>query len=148
MTQFARKVYFQPAYDRRDPNPSKNYGIHGVHICFEVKNLEASEGVTFSVSTNWQLPNVQAEIDSRPQDPRFPYLSHKPQPFGVDIHTKTPQYPNQTPARTTCELTGGVCYCDGSGLLGDSFFQTLVEKGDDALFTRMEEQYFLWKAQK
>ena len=32
-----RIIKFHQAYDKRHPNPSKNYGIHGVDLVFVLK---------------------------------------------------------------------------------------------------------------
>jgi hypothetical protein len=139
---FTRKVSFTAAYDKRDPNPSKNYGIHGVHIYFTL-STEDKEGLTFSISTNWQLPHVQAETDSRPPPPSDPYLFYKPMSFGVDYHSHRPQYEGHHCTKN-CHVTGGDCYSDGSALLGEEFLQTLISGGDEALWKRMEEQFLRW----
>jgi hypothetical protein len=135
------EVSFAAAFDKRDPNPSKNYGIHGVHIYFTVK--DDTGGLTFSISTGWQLPHVQAEIDVRQPPATNPWMFHKPTAFGVDIHSLTPRYEGQTPTES-CEVTGKHCYCDGSALLGEDFLKTLIEGGNEALFARMEQQYKDW----
>ena len=145
ISDFQREVHFAAAYDKRAPEPSKNYGIHGVHITFTVKR--GGEGLTFSLSTNWQLPHVQEETDARPYDPSHPWLFHKPQPFGVDYHFREPEYDDQH-RRDKCEVTGAHCYSDGSALLGDDFMRTLIEGGDAALFARMEQQFLEWRSRK
>lgn len=138
---FQREIVFVPAYDKSDPDPAKNYGVHGVHIWFNL--IGDGQGLTFSISTNWQLPHVQAQWD---KDDRFrPSSLYKPMAFGVDIHSKTPQYEGQTP-RENCHITGGECYSDGSALLGDEFLQTLIAEGEEALWKRMEEQLRQWSA--
>ena len=141
--KFTHNIKFQPAYDKRSSEPSKNYGTHGVHIWFECISEEIHEGLTFSVSTNWQLPHVQAETDAKPGPEHSLWMFHKPMAFGVDIHTKTPRYAGQS-AQQGCGITGGECYCDGSSLLGESFLTTLIEGGDKALFARMEQQFIDW----
>lgn len=140
MSTFARRVSFAAAYDKRDPNPSKNYGIHGVRITFAV--IRDGEGLTFSVLTNWQLPHVQAEADAQKSKPGRDY---RPMAFGVDIHRKVPTYEDQAPIEN-CSITGGDCYFDGSALLGESFLETLITGGDEALFARMEKQFEEWSA--
>jgi hypothetical protein len=135
---FTREVIFQAAYDKRDPNPSKNYGVHGVHIWFSVIHKTRQEGLTFSVSTGWQLPHVQREFEGRKTPLR------EPMAFGVNIHTKTPRYAGQSSTQGRCVITGGKCYCDGSDLLGEDFLKTLIEGGDEALFACMEQQFFDW----
>jgi hypothetical protein len=60
---FEREVTFTPAYDKRDANPAKSHGIHGVELRMVLKGkLGATQFVLF---TNWQLPHVTAECDAR-----------------------------------------------------------------------------------
>ncbi len=143
MSDYTRAVRFEAAYDKRAPEPSKNYGVHGAHIWFTLQHLPTKTGLTFSISTNWNLPHVQTEMDSRPIDSRMPFLFYKPQAFGVDFHDVKPHYDGQRP-REGCDVTGGVCYSDGSALLGDEFLQTLIAEGDGGLWARMERQHKEW----
>jgi len=134
-----RNIHFEAAYDKRHEDPPKNYGVHGVHIWFELIDESQGDGLTFSVSTNWNLPHVQ-----KVRDQDLTLLLLKPMPFGVDIHSPRPRYEGQT-CRENCSITGGKCYCDGSALLGDKFFQILVEGGDEALWKAMEERLIEWR---
>lgn len=136
-------VTFQPAYDKRHPDPRKNYGVHGVHIYFAVIDEERGEGLSFSVATNWHVPAVQRETDALPFNHQFPYLFHKPLAFAVQIHQKVRQHEYQH-ENQDCSITGGACYITDSATLGKSFLQTLIEGGDEALFARMEQQYRGW----
>lgn len=61
--EFQEIVQFSPAYDRRSPDPKKNYGIHGVELGMVLKGPKGA--VQFLLFTNWQLPHVTAEIDKR-----------------------------------------------------------------------------------
>ena len=135
-----RKIVFRPAFDRRDPDPSKNYGIHGMEIQFQL--IGDGEGITYTIFTNWMLPHVQEEADSRPVDHHFPYLFHKPQSAGMDGHWKTPRYEGQSEIEN-CHITGGECYCDGTAITKDAF-NILVAEGEEALWKLMEERFISW----
>lgn len=63
MSALERIVRFYPAYDKRDPDPKKNYGIHGVELLMLVKGEKGA--VQFKLSTNWQLPHVTKETVER-----------------------------------------------------------------------------------
>lgn len=128
MKYFIREMHIAPAYDKRHPDPKKNYGIHSAHIYFSVKN-EENEGLTFSVATGWMLPGIS---DSERMA------------FGVDIHRKIPPY-SDSYCQKNCQITGGDCYSDGSGILGDDFLKTLIAEGSEGLFKRMEEQFEIWR---
>lgn len=63
MNGFKRIIEVIPAYDKRDLDPAKNYGVHGVELRML---LQGSEGaVQFVVYTNRQLEHVQREFVSR-----------------------------------------------------------------------------------
>jgi hypothetical protein len=142
MSEFKREVSFNPAYDRRDPDPKKNYGIHGVDCTFTVS--KNGKGVTFSLFTNWMLPHVQEETDAREPGTGYTrYMFHKPQPAGVDFHDSKPHYEGHR-CITGCKVTGGDCYSDGSGMLADEFYETLLREGSEGVFKRLEAQYATW----
>ena len=62
MVERITKIY--PAWDRRDPNPSKDYGIHGAELRMVLKGeLGATQFVLY---TNWHLPHVTEELLHRP----------------------------------------------------------------------------------
>jgi len=48
-----------PAYDRRSPDPNRNYGIHGVDLWFWLKGPEGA--VQFHLMTNWWPLSIQNE---------------------------------------------------------------------------------------
>jgi len=143
MSTLERKIYWTPAYDKRSSEPSKNYGVHGVNVVFQVKG-EAG-GLTFTIFTNWQLPHVQAEMNAKPlhDNPSLRYMFHTPMPAGCDGHWKTPSYKEQSPIQN-CDVTGGDCYCDGTSLT-DDLFTLLVTEGDEALWKKLEERYEAWR---
>ena len=66
MDKLEHRVEFTPAYDKRDPNPSKNYGIHGVNMKLLV--IGEKGVVQFVVCTNWHLPHVQRELEEKPHN--------------------------------------------------------------------------------
>ena len=142
MNDFTRKISFHPAFDKRNSEPSKNYGIHGLEMCFTL--IGAEGGVSFHIYTNWHLPHVQEELDSKVPDDYYPYLMHSPQPAGVEGHWRVPQYEGQTPVKG-CSVAGGDCYRDGSGLLATEFFNILVTEGEEAVWKALEKRYEDWK---
>lgn len=104
--KFERITEWEPAFDKRDPDPKKNYGIHGVAVRWVLKGEKGA--VQFLVYTQWMLPHVIKE-----QMRRFRLraaLSHSKedfegelhtfwQPMAVDLgyHSKFPMYENQEP---------------------------------------------------
>jgi hypothetical protein len=138
--QFKREVVFTPAFDRRDPNPHKNYGIHGAEIRFY---LIGAQGATqFVIYTNWQLPEVTKELDARPVSTPFPHLLCRPMAADLGYHRLTPAYEGQDALTDDCELLGGrTCYYDGSGLQAQDVFETILREGDAVVWRELEACY-------
>lgn len=140
MSKFERIVEFTPAFDRRDPNPSRNYGIHGVELRMVLKGEHGA--VQFVLYTNWMLPHVQEEMDNR-TDRRLNnghYLCH-PLPADLGYHWHAPRWEDQS-ARHDCPYTDGKpCYYDGSGLQAERIYHILLAEGHEGVWRALEEYY-------
>jgi hypothetical protein len=123
MSEFERIVTFDPAFDRRHSNPSKNYGVHGVDMRMV---LRGPKGATqFVLYTGWQLPHVE---DSEPLAADFGYHWHRA------------RYEGQEPM--TCSyLPCGQCYYDGSGLRANDLFDVLRKEGGEGVWRELEKFY-------
>ena len=143
MSELTRKIVFKPAFDKRNPDPAKNYGIHGLGMQFQL--IGPDGGVTYTIRTNWMLPHVQEEIDAKPllEPAHFRYLFHKPMSAGLDGHWKKPLYEDQSPI-DNCLITGGECYCDETSLT-TNVFNRFVAEGDSAIWEILEERYESWR---
>lgn len=136
-----RIVEFTPAFDKRDPDPKKNYGVHGVDLRFVVKGDAGA--VQFLIFTNWYLPHVHESIVNR----KYHHATDldnlfSPVPAGISYHSKLPRDPEQEPSTEACEYCDGQpCYFDGSILNAEKVFSLLVEKGDEAVWEFLEEYY-------
>jgi len=131
---FKRTIHFSPAWDRRDPDPSKNYGIHGADMRFVV----ARDGlaITFLLYTNWMLPQNRREGNCGE------YCINTPMPADIGYHSDRPVSDWQTePSEAECEYLGVPCYYDGSGLQADGVFDVLVRDGIDALWALLEGRH-------
>lgn len=142
-----RIVEFYPAWDKRDPDPKKDYGIHGVELLMLV--LGEKGAIQFKVFTNWHLETNQTELDQRTlakasagiMDKYVISALYHPMAADLGYHAKLPQYEDQQPIDNDCKWTGGPCYYDGSGLRADAVFRLLVEQGSDAVWKRLEDEY-------
>ena len=139
MSNLRREIRFIPAFDKRHTDDSKNYGIHGAEIYFYLIGDEGA--VQFVIHTSWHLPHVQAELDRKTLNPRFPYLHHKPMATDIGYHSKIARYEGQTALFEKCEFTNGPCFYDGSTLNAKEPFEVLVSKGHEALWAWMENYY-------
>lgn len=133
-----RRIEFAPAFDKRHPDPKKNYGIHGVEIRWY---LIGPEGVIqFVVFTNWMLARTYSEwlepIHGLCKD-------HVNRPMGADVgyHSRIPLYEGHSITQNDCKLLNGPCYYDGSGLRAEEWLTVLIEQGGDAIWALMEQMY-------
>jgi len=134
-----RRIVFNKAWDKRDSDPSKNYGVHGVEIAFYLIGDDGA--VQFVIYTNWHIPSVQQEFDNKPPRSEFPYLSHKPLPADLGYHSYKPTYEGQEALTDNCHLLGGPCYYDGSTLNAERIFKILTVGGSEAVWTELENYY-------
>ena len=135
--EFERWIEFEPAYDRRDPAPKKNYGIHGVSVRFLLRGREGV--VQFLLFTNWHLPHVQKELDANFLANSLGLVLYHPLPADFGYHAKVPFYDGQQ--RMDCQYIEGGCYYDGSGLDAERFYDILLLEGSDGVWTALEAYY-------
>lgn len=57
---YQRIKKIEKAFDRRNPDPSKNYGIHGAEIRFALKGKDGA--ITWVLFTSRQLPHITKEV--------------------------------------------------------------------------------------
>lgn len=126
-----RITEFVPAFDKRNTDPEKNYGI-GALTC--VMTLKGEEGATcFYFSTGIYLPYIRDQHKEEGFYP--PAMGHI-----VNYHSIKPLYNGQV--KQECDiLDGKICYNDGSYLKADKWFNILVTEGDSAIWKRLEEYY-------
>lgn len=137
MSEFKREVRFKAAYDKRDPTPSKNYGIHGVDLIFLL--TKDGEGLEYTILTNWQLPHVEVEVAAK-----WSQQMQRPLSASCSGHWKKPCYEDQAASTDKCNLTGGVCYSDGT-FITDDLFNILLTEGSDGLWKALEARFDSWR---
>jgi len=136
-----KTITLYPAYDKRHPDPSKNYGIHGVDLLFV---LEGKNGaVQFKLFTNWQLPHVTEEFLNKShmwtKDKIDLYFF--PMPADLGYHSKVPHYEGHEKISRECEWTGGDCYYDGSTLNAEPIYEILLREGSEGIWQELEKYY-------
>lgn len=141
-------IQFDPAWDRRDPRPSKNYGVHGVEINFILRGPHGA--TSFRLFTHWMLPHVVREqvkkYTSRALDEGQAYYLLSPMPADLGFHSVEPvEYATQMDYCTTIyddsqEAKKG-CWYDGSGLQAEQLFEEFVAKGEDVIWERLGQNY-------
>jgi len=143
-----RIIKFYPAFDKRDPNLSKNYGIHGVELRMVLKGDKGA--VQFVLYTHWMLPHVTQEFDNRilqeAKDGKLNDVSlrcqYRPSPADLGYHSPIPMYEGQDICGESCEyLDGKPCYYDGSGLNAERIYQVLLKEGSNGVWRELEGYY-------
>ena len=135
MNSEKRRIEFSPAYDHRE----KGGGIHGVDMYWYVTGPLGA--IQFVVYTNWQLPHVQADMDAKQPDSRFPYMFHEPMPADLGYHSYKPMYEGQTLCQEDCHLLHAPCYYDGSTLNAERIMDVLRREGSDGVWRELEAYY-------
>ena len=135
-TDMKRIIDFVPGYDKRDPDPKKNYGIGSMMIWFVLKGERGA--VHFSITTGWYPENVQREFYARKK------VLDIVNPVGADVgyHSPEPMYEGQETVDDSCEyLDGKPCYYDGSGLAADDLAKRFLVDGDSTVWSELENVY-------
>ena len=130
-------VEITEAYDKRNPDPAKNYGVHGVNLKFLVKGPKGV--IQFLIYTNWMLPHNMEELKAK-CDGHYCYL--EPMPADIGYHSYVPMHEGEAPISKSCEyLEGKPCYYDGSSLNAEPIFDIMVSRGGDAMWAELERWY-------
>jgi hypothetical protein len=148
-----RTITFEPAYDKRHPDPKKNYGIHGVTIRFVLQGKEGA--VQLVLYTDWFLPHVQEELHNRGDHggvqswrngkPWFAGVDLKPIGADIGYHSAKPLHKWQKksqPSQAKCHILGTPCWYDGSTLRASEVgVPALLSKGSDGVWALLKEEY-------
>ena len=136
--KFERVVEFQPAFDKRDPNPTKNYGISSMRIRFLLKGEKGI--IQFYVLTNLYLPEVSEEYKKLGKDLNMFGNFSGWLPMDIGYHSKEKMYDSQE--EMDCDLLESKkCYYDGSTLRAETPMNILVREGTEGLWKFLEEEY-------
>lgn len=114
-----RTLWMSNAFDLRVTPSGKNYGIHGAELTFMVQRGNC--GIEWRLMTPFHLPHVRRELETkhRVQWHEFDGLGD------ISYHSPVPSYEGQT-GREDCDITGGVCYSDGTSLGSCELFDKAV----------------------
>lgn len=130
-SKFAKEIVFRPAFDKRDPDPKKNYGIHGVEVSFALKGESGT--IVFLLYTPWHLNSVDTS-----KWPEF-MLGFTPAEIGYHRKVKEEEFERNN---DYCHFVEGPCAYAGSGLHAREYFTILKEQGSDGLWKALEAYYY------
>lgn len=124
-----RDIRFHGAWDKRDSNPSKNYGIHGVELRMYVGGPDGA--TQFVLDTGWHWIKTSS-------DHLFPF------PADLGYHSPKPMYGGES--SLNCDVLpalglGDRCYYDGSGLNAERIYKVLLEEGDRGVWRELTQYY-------
>lgn len=131
-----REVKFSPAFDKRNPDPKKSFGVYGMDIVFL---LTGADGVVdFRFNTGIYLPEVQLENKAKG-------FTHEAYGVNVGWHSPKPLYDwqqTEEPSTTDCDyLNRQPCWCDGSTLRAQEWLEILIRGGEEPIWKMLEEYY-------
>lgn len=137
-----RIIEITPAYDKRDPDPKKDYGIHGCDLKMILKGSKGA--IQFVLHMNWQLPHVTKMQLHR--IPSFNDVSIRsrflPLPADLGYHSPVPRYEGHEAITEKCSyLNDKPCYYDGSTLNAEKVYEVLLCEGSEGVWKYLEGYY-------
>ncbi len=134
-------VKFMPAFDKRDPDPRKDYGIGAVECWMTLVGDKGA--VTFSFSTGMHLPETQKEWLNPLYHKNYPQFKDHLSYMGYQVgyHSPHSMYEDQKISKENCDFIGTPCYWDCSYTAADKFIDALVREGSDKVWEMLEEYY-------
>lgn len=137
----------RPAFEKRHDDPHRDYGIGCVLMSFS--SIGEHGAASLTVFTGWYLPHVAERLRRETQ---HEFYAHDPKRWArcaleghggvVEIHSDHPLRESYDVEDTDdCRFTGGKCWGDTGYSAGDTLFDVLVERGQDALFAELDEWY-------
>lgn len=129
---FTRAFLIRPAFDKRDADPKKNYGIHNVEMHWTLIGPLGAVTLMWH-TTNLYLPSVE---DTRPSSQMFEAVRHSPKP--------TSEWERKRDGSKNCAYTGGDCWSDGGFHCAEAAAAALIAEGEDGLFRELRVLYDAW----
>lgn len=134
---FEHRIDWLPAFDKRDDNPKKNYGVCAMRIVFYV--IGPKGAIQWMISTGWYTDSARKHLDGFPSSP-WDDERRRPAAHDLGYHAREAQYDNQTPQKN-CHLLGGSCFYDGSSLQAELPMEGFLSGGVDWLWPKLEAAY-------
>lgn len=135
--EFTREISWVPAFDKRDTDPAKNYGINSLEMYWSLAGPNGA--IELLVMTSWHLAHVQKENDERRPNARFPYLMHKPLAAYIGFHSCAPHFEGHEPTLNCKLFDGKPCYFDRSFTSAEPLLAKLITDGEEAVWAAMLE---------
>lgn len=130
-------VQFAPGHNCR-ARGLHSHGVHGMEIRWLLRG--PAGGAQFVLYTDW----IPGELSpGHGLSPSGQYTAWRSFPMGADVgyHAKRPMYEGHEPLSGECEITGGACYYDGSGLRALELAEVFKQFGEQAIWDELESVY-------
>lgn len=141
-----RAVWITPAFEARDPNPSKNFGIGSCQVTFAKR--KGNRVVDCSFLTDWYPYDVQhRNMGGHSGVYRQDVIGEQPLCQGLYRHELVkPADANEWMRHgTDCLLTGGECWGEiGSALYGEEIRNRLLAEGSVAIWDEIDKALEEW----
>ena len=115
--KYEHNIRFEPGWEL-----DEEYGRRDMWIRFVCKGEDGA--VQFLMSSGWYL-------DLPP---------HPPKAFDLGYHSREPITGHETEF-DECDILGGKCYYDGSGLQAEPILEKFLREGEEAVWEELEEYY-------
>lgn len=122
-----KTITFKPGYDKRDSDPSKNYGIH----CMDMYMVLTGElgAISFCIYTGWYLAHLDVKNIA---------------PSGAHIYYHSPVPINEGDIKKECCCwINAPCYSDGWYNAATDLFHKFIEHGEDVVWKELESRYIM-----
>jgi len=148
--KLVREFNSRAAFDKRDPDPKKNYGIHGCDLWFAVKGKKGA--AVFMMNSGWFLPETIREYHKKGQN-LFVFENKfakdglsvmYPMSVDIGIHSKKNIFYGEivkAHGKKSCNFTGGKCFYDGSAISSEKFMNILISEGSEKMWAALEKYY-------
>jgi hypothetical protein len=134
-------VRFVAGYNCTDDSMA-GHGVHGMEVQFALRGPAGA--VVLVMATDWIPGTLRPGHGLSPEGKRVHRYadgwSCDPRGFGVELHSRRPQYEGHEPAGE-CELLAGECYCDTHLSGADEPVRRFVAEGEQVIWDELEARY-------
>ncbi len=139
--EFTREYLIRPAFNKRDPDPSKDYGTHNVEMSWTLIGPLGAVTLCWH-TTDLDLPGVLGAREvlnshGHSYSHMFEAFQHSPKPRGGWHDAEKPQ-------TTNCQYTGGDCWSDFGFGCAEKASAALIAEGEPGLWRELRVLYDAW----
>lgn len=130
-----RYIHIEAGWDKRDPNPSKNYGVSGGRMTFFERRGSKIIQCNFLLD-NYPTEELRLTNRDRKYD-TYPICD------GLGTHYKFKKDASEWAYKNEeCLVTGGKCYFEaGSALYGEIVRERFLKEGSDGVWDEIDKEF-------